>query len=163
MPESAKLDRMPRPFNPNNVPGFHIPEGFARITRDGHTDIYLIQNQMPFGSYRVSLAYELDDFKEGRIRGHFLYVRESDAVEHLGGIKEYFTPLKPTERWIADVFRQTGRSVGLLPMVRACEQLRRLKRTPTDAEIRHAVHEAVADYHTRRLLLEVRVRPGAVQ
>ncbi len=139
-------------------PGFYIPEGIARITRNGHTDIYLIRNQMPLGSYRVSLAYELDDFKEGQSCGHFLYLRESDAVEHLGGIKEYFISLKLTERWIADVVRQCDRSVGLLPIVRACEKLRNLKRPPTDEEIRQTAREALADYHTRRLMLNFGVR-----
>ena len=71
-----------------DIPGFQIPEGLSRITRNGHTDIYLIQNQMPLGSYWVRLAYELDDFEEGKSRGHNLHVRESHAVERLGGIKE---------------------------------------------------------------------------
>lgn len=82
----------------SEVPGFHIPEGFARITRNGQTDIYLIKNRMPLGSYWLSVAYAMDDFEAEKAVGYTMFVRETDGIEHLSGIKEYFIPLKPTEK-----------------------------------------------------------------
>jgi len=150
---------MTNQLSPSELQRFHIPEGFARIARDGHTDIYLVLNRVPLGAYTLSVAYSMDDFADDSKRvGHTLFVRETDEIEHLGGVREYFEPIGTIEPWKAAVVRLFRRSVGLLPIVRACEKLRTLGRTPTVEEIKHAAQESLADYHMRRLMLGVGVR-----
>lgn len=66
--------------NPDRLTGFHVPEGFARVTRDGKTGTYVVLNQEPLGSYILSVAYEMDDFAKGRDCGDMLYLVETDAI-----------------------------------------------------------------------------------
>lgn len=150
---------MTNQFSPSDLAGFHIPEGFARISRDGHTEIYLVQNRAPLGAYTLSVAFAMDDFgDDSKGVGHTLFIRQTDEIEHLGGVREYFEPISTIRPWKAAVVRLFDRSVGLLPIVRACEILRTLGRTPTVEEIQHAAQESLADYHMRRLILGVGVR-----
>ena len=61
------------------VEDFASKEGFARVTREGVSEIYIVQNQEYPGDYKVSLAFALDDFDP------------SDAT------KLYGEPLIPTQ------------------------------------------------------------------
>lgn len=115
-------------------------EGFARITRDGKSDIYVVQNQEYPGDYRVSLAFALDDFDPSdatKLYGEPLLLNALDVVEFLGQAQDYFVP----------------KSAGLLPSVRAIEHLRTKGRQPTEQEIDDAVAYHVGDYQRRRALL----------
>ena len=154
---------MPNPSNPNNLPGFHVPEGFGRVTRDGKTEIFVVLNKEPLGSYILSVAYEMDDFAEGRDCGDMLYLEEADAIEHLGGIQEYLNPTNPVEKWRYALLREFPRTIGLLPIVRACEKLQLIGRSPTAEDVQTAVREGVAVYYTRRLLIEAGRRRAPIE
>jgi hypothetical protein len=145
--------------NPNELLGFHIAEGFARITCNGHTDVYLVLNRVPLGAYTLSVAYAMDDFADDMNGvGHTFFVKETDEIEHLGGARDYFAPISTVEPWKAAVVRLFEQSIGLLPIVRACEKLRTFGRAPTVEEIRQAAQESLADYQVRRLMRGVGVR-----
>jgi hypothetical protein len=133
--------------------GFQLKEGFARITRQGKTDVYLIQNREPLGNYALSIAFELDDFEEGKDPGKTFIVRANDTVQYLGPVKEYFAPQKPIGDAMMSIIRAFPRSVGLLPAVRAVESLKAKNRIPTPEEVEQAVKVALNDYHNRRAQL----------
>lgn len=131
-------------------------EGFARITRDGKSDIYVVQNQEYPGDYRVSLAFALDDFDPSdatKLYGEPLLLNASDVVEFLGHPQDYFVPKAPLFHDCLTVVRKVPKSAGLLPSVRAIEHLRRQGRAPTEKEIDDAVAYHLGDYQRRRALL----------
>lgn len=138
------------------VQDYMSKEGFARITRDGKSDIYVVQNQQYPGDYRVSLAFALDDFEPGnanKLYGEPLILNKTDKVEFLGGYEDYFVPKAPLFHDCLTVVRKVPKSAGLLPSVRAIEHLRTKGRQPTEQEIDDAVAYHVGDYQRRRALL----------
>ena len=71
----------------NTMPGFYTSEGFARLTRNGKTDISLIQNRSPLVAYLLSLAYEFDYFqRQNRSLKTPLIIKGLNTVESLGGV-----------------------------------------------------------------------------
>ena len=128
-------------------------EGFARITRDGKTDIYLIQNMNLPGGYGVSLAFDLDDFDPGKNVGNPLVLQKGDTVKHLGAVMEYMAPASSLWELVVSVTRNIPRSCGLLPTVRAVERLRFLSEVPTAEFIEQTVALVLADYYCRRAML----------
>ena len=83
------------------VQDFLSPEGFARITRDGKSDIYVVQNQEYPGDYRVSLAFALDDFDPSdatKLYGEPLLLNALDVVEFLGQAQGPVVPRLPDRR-----------------------------------------------------------------
>jgi hypothetical protein len=101
----------------------------------------------------------MDDFgDEMNGVGLTFFVKETDEIEHLGDAHDYFSPISTVEPWKAAVVRLFEQSIGLLPIVRACEKLRTFGRAPSVDEIRQAAQELLADYHVRRLVREVGVR-----
>lgn len=129
------------------------PEGFARITRDGEADIYLIQNMNLPGGYGVSFAFDLDDFDPGKNVGNPLVLQKSDVVEHLGVVLEYLAPASPFWELIVPIVRAIPMDCGLLPTVRAVEQLRCLNETPSAALIQETIAQVLTDYYCRRAKL----------
>ena len=138
------------------VQDYMSKEGFARITRDGKSDIYVVQNQEYPGDYRVSLAFALDDFDPSdatKLYGEPLLLNALDVVEFLGQAQDYFVPKEPLFHDCLTVVRKVPKSAGLLPSVRAIEHLRTKGRQPTEQEIDDAVAYHVGDYQRRRALL----------
>lgn len=150
------LSRLTEPVGGDEIPGFQISEGFAHITRGDMSDIFLVVNRAPLAAVQFSIEYAFDDFcGDDRSCGNTWFVEETDVVEHLGGVKEYFAFRGPADAWKAIVWNQFDGWVGFLPIVRACENLRSLGRTPTVEEIQSAAQASLADYHQRRHMLSV--------
>ncbi len=141
------------PPNDDLAANVQYPEGFARVTRYGEADIYLIQNMNPSGGYAVSYAFDLDDFDPGKNVGNPLMLQKCDVVEHLGAVMEYMAPASPLWELIAPIVRAIPRDCGLLPVVRAVEQLRHLKETPSAMLIQETIAQVLADYYCRRAKL----------
>ena len=138
------------------VEDFASAEGFARITRDGKSDIYVVQNQEYPGDYKVSLAFTLDDFEPGNVSklyGEPLVLNALDRIEFLGNAQDYFIPQAPLWEDCLAVVGMNPNEIGLLPTVRAIEHLREKGKIATEQEIELAVKHYVSDYHTRRALL----------
>lgn len=141
---------------PVNSDGFICGEGFARVTRSGVRDIYIIQNQEYPGDYKVSLAFYMDDFEPGndyKIFGQPLILCEDDQIEFLGRAEEYFIPCAPL--WIDRLLmvRMNPIEVGLLPTIRAIEHLHMKGVQPDEQEMLKVVKYYRDDYHHRRLVL----------
>lgn len=143
------------PVPEHNVNGSYIqhPEGFARVTRDGETDIYLIQNMNLPGGYCSSIAFDLDDFDINKNVGNPLVLQEGDVVEHLGAVLEYMAPKSPWWELMVPIVRTIPRNCGLLPAVRAVERLRYLKEAPSGTLIQETIAQVLADYYCRRAKL----------
>ena len=138
------------------VQAFASKEGFARVTRNGKTDIYMVQNQEYPGEYKVSLAFAMDDFEPGntqKMYGEPLVLSSLDQIEYLGSALDYFVPKAPLWETCLDVVRRTPKSAGLLPVVRALEFLRSKGTKPTDAELNSAADHYLNDYRNRRGML----------
>ncbi len=143
----------PEPQNDASAANVQYPEGFARITRNGETDTYLIQNMNLPGGYRTSFAFDLDDFHPEKNVGHPLVLHKDDVVEHLGAVMEYMAPASPFWELVVPVVRAIPRDCGLLPTVRAVERLRCLKETPSETLIQETIAQVLADYYCRRAKL----------
>lgn len=138
------------------VEDFVCKEGFARITRDGQSDIYVVQNQEYPGDHRFSLAFALDDFDPTdatKIYGEPLILNATDDVAFLGRAEDYFLPRAPLWEDNLAVVRMVSKEAGLLPAIRAIEHLCAKGVRPTAEELRSSVDYHVADYHRRRALL----------
>lgn len=138
------------------VSDFASKEGFARVTRDGQTDIYVVQNQEYPGDYKVSLAFALDDFEPGnatKTYGEPLILNESDRVEFLGAATDYFIPKAPLWEISLEVVRMIPETSGLLPVIRAIEYLRAKGQKPNGNDLQQTVDYYVTDYRNRRALL----------
>lgn len=133
------------------------PEGFARVTRHGRSDIYLVQNHEGFcWDGRISVAFYMDDFEPGRSDkryGHPLYLHKSDQIESLGAPDVYFAPVNKDWDLKCSLVRLFPRSAGLLPVVRAFETLKRSGLALTDESICEAGTTAYLDYVKRRSML----------
>ena len=147
------FDEIERDVKDDSLPGVQVPEGFIRLTRAGKTDIYLVQNHEPLGSFKMSSAYELDDFEPGKKYGMPLIVKDTDLVQHLGTVTEYFTPQGPMGDSVISVIQVFPKNVGMLPLIRTIEKLRSLKRRPTKEEMEQAIEYSLNDYHRRRAML----------
>lgn len=135
---------------------FACKEGFARVTRDGKTDIYVVQNQKYPGGHKVSLAFTLDDFEPGnanKLYGEPLILHPADKIDFLGTTADYLVPKAPLWETCFEAIRRTPESAGMLPVVRALELLRSKGQKPSAADVASAVQNCVADYHNRRALL----------
>lgn len=138
------------------VEDFASKEGFARVTREGVSEIYIVQNQEYPGDYKVSLAFALDDFDPSdatKLYGEPLILNATDRVEFLGSGEDYFIPKAPLWEDSLAAVRMVPKEVGLLPVIRAVEHLRAKGQKPTEQELAQAVQYHVADYHRRRALL----------
>jgi hypothetical protein len=136
-----------------SIDDFASEEGFARITRDGKSDIYVVQNQEYPGNYKVSLAFVLDDFEPSdptKTYGEPLVINALDRVEYLGSAVDYFVPKAPLWEVSLEVVRMVTEKVGLLPIVRAIEYLREKGKKPNVHDLTKTVDYYVADYHNRR-------------
>ena len=144
-------------FGPRvNSEGFLCNEGFARVTRSGVSDIYVIQNQEYPGDYRVSLAFYMDDFEPGnayKMYGEPLILSESDHIEFLGRAQEYFVPRAPLWMDRITMVRMNPIEVGLLPTIRAIEHLHMKNAKPDEQEKLAVVKYYYDDYCRRRLVL----------
>jgi hypothetical protein len=132
------------------------PEGFARVTRHGRSDIYLVQNHEGFcWDGRISVAFYMDDFDPDSDKryGHPLYLNMSDQIESLGPPDIYFAPANKDWNLKCSLVRLFPRSAGLLPIVRAFEALKRSGLALTDESICEAGTTAYLDYVKRRSML----------
>jgi hypothetical protein len=143
----------PEPQNDASATNVQYPEGFARVTRDGDTDIYLIQNINLPGGYGVSFAFDLDDFHPEKNVGNPLVLQKGDVVELMGAVLTYLAPASPHWELIVPVVKALPRDCGLLPTVRAVEQLRCLKEAPSATLIQETTAPVLADYYCRRAKL----------
>jgi hypothetical protein len=143
----------PDPQSDASATNVQYPEGFARVTRDGETDIYLVQNINMPGGYCSSLAFDLDDFDISKNVGNPLVLQEGDVVEHMGAVLTYLAPASPFWELIVPVVKTIPRDCGLLPAVRAVERLRCLKEAPSETQIQETIAQVLADYYCRRLKL----------
>lgn len=105
------------------------------------------------GGYRTSLAFDLDDFHPEKNVGHPLVLQKGDVVELLGEVLKYLAPASPNWELIVPITRALPRDCGLLPTVRAVEQLRHLKETPSATLIQKTAAQVLADYYCRRAKL----------
>lgn len=140
----------------NAVQDFVAQEGFARVTRDGKSDIYVIQNQEYPGDYRVSLAFAMDDFDPTdatKLYGEPLLLNSTDVVDFLGTPQDYFLPKAPLMEDSLTMVRMVPQTAGLLPVVRAIEHLRSKGAKPTPDEMEKTTQHYLADYQRRRALL----------
>lgn len=137
---------------------------FARVTRDGATDFYFVQNHVVFYSdIKFSVAFYMDDFVRNYPKGSYgipLYLRETDHIQCLGEPKDYFSP--ESNRWDVknEILRYVPRSAGLLPAVRAYEALVKSGAEITDESICSAATRAYWDYLRRRSKLNNSRRGG---
>jgi hypothetical protein len=132
------------------------PEGFARVTRNGRSDIYLVQNHEGFcWDGRISVAFYLDDFDpdSNKEYGRPLYLNKSDQIENLGPPDVYFAPANPDWDLKCSLVRLFPRSAGLLPIVRACETLKRSGIALTNESICETATRAYLEYVGRRAAL----------
>lgn len=132
------------------------PEGFARVTRHGRSDIYLVQNHEGFcWDGRISVAFYMDDFDPDTEKryGHPLYLNKSDQIESLGSPNVYFAPVNADWELKRSLVRLFPRSAGLLPIVRAVEALKGSGTPLTDESICEAGTIAYLDYVKRRSML----------
>ena len=139
------------------------PEGFARVTRHGRSDIYLVQNHEGFcWDGRISVAFYMDDFDPDSDKryGHPLYLNKSDQIESLGSPDLYFAPANPDWDLKCSLVRLFPRSAGLLPVVRAFETLKRSGLALTDESICEAGTNAYLDYVKRRSMLNQAISQG---
>jgi hypothetical protein len=133
------------------------PEGFARVSRHGRSDIYLVQNHEGFcWDGRISVAFYMDDFDPDRSDkryGHPLYLRSEDQIESLGTPGIYFAPTTPDWEIKRSLVPLFPRSAGLLPIVRAVESLKRSGVALTDESLCEVATSAYLDYVKRRSIL----------
>lgn len=132
------------------------PEGFARVSRQGRSDIYLVQNHEGFcWDGRISVAFYMDDFDPDSDKryGHPLYLNRSDQIESLGTPGIYFALTAPDWEIKQSLVRLFPRSAGLLPIVRAVETLKRSGIALTKESICEAATFAYLDYLKRRSML----------
>jgi hypothetical protein len=132
------------------------PEGFARVTRNGRSDIYLVQNHEGFcWDGRISVAFYMDDFDPDSDKryGNPLYLRKDDQIESLGTPLAYFAPTATNWEIKQSLVRLFPRSAGLLPIVRAVEALKRSGCALTDESRCEAATSAYLDYLKRRSML----------
>lgn len=149
------MDQNNNPDADASVKNLKLAEGFARITRDGETDIYLVQNMCLPGGYGVSFAFDLDDFAADKNVGHPLVLQKGDVVEHLGAVMDYLAPVSPHWEIIVPVTRAIPRNCGLLPTVRAVEILGAMSAEPTSEDVEKVVDRVLDDYYRRRAMLEL--------
>lgn len=129
---------------------FISPEGFARVTRDNHTDICLVRNQ-ELPAYKVSLAFDLDDVEPvDPFPGKFCILSDRDAVEFLGTPEDYFIPKAPLWDLLPELVRIAPKDCGLLPLVRAAEKLKTLPPEERVAQTTAVLGATIADYRHRR-------------
>lgn len=129
------------------------PEGFARVTRHGRSDIYLVQNHEGFcWDGRISVAFYMDDFDPDSDKryGDPLYLHKDDQIESLGPPLVYFAPANPDWEIKCSLVRLFPRSAGLLPIVRAFETLKRSGIALTDESICEAATSSYLEYVRRR-------------
>lgn len=137
------------------MPQFQVAEGFARITRNGKTDVYLVQNlSLPTG-YKASLAFDLDDFDDERSVGKPMVLTKDDQVEHLGKVADIFAEKAPIWGLVTTVKNSIPRDAGLLPAVRALCWLRERNTMPNMTETRNIIQRALDDYASRRAALVI--------
>lgn len=138
------------------IEDFVSKEGFARITRDSKSDIYVVQNQKYPGNYNVSLAFSLDDFDPTdatKVYGEPLILNATDHVAFLGCAEDYFVPQAPLWEDNLAIVRMVPKDAGLLPAVRSIEHLRAKGVRPTAEELQNTVDYYVAEYSNRRAWL----------
>ena len=129
---------------------FISPEGFACITRGKFSEIYLVQNE-EYPGYKVSLAFELDDFdRADRLSEEPRILSEEDDVEFLGMPDDYFTPKAPLWGLPLELVRMSSRECGLLPIVRAAEKLKTMPPEERVVQTLAVLETSIADYHRRR-------------
>lgn len=132
---------------------------FARVTRDGATDVYLVQNHVGFcWDGRISIAFYMDDFNRDYPKESYgapMYLRQTDLIECLGEPRDYFSP--SSNKWDVKgaILRSLPRSAGLLPAVRAYETLVRSGVEFTDETIGRETTAAYLDYVKRRSKLQL--------
>ena len=129
---------------------FISPEGFVRITRGNHTDIYLVRNQELF-YLKVSEAFELDDSGlADRSSGRPFTLNDGEDVEFLGTPEDYFIPKAPLWNLLPELVRIAPKNCGMLPLVRAGEQLMLLPAEDRAAQTTAVLGASLADYRRRR-------------
>lgn len=129
---------------------FRCPAGFARITRKGVTDVYLVQNQEYPGEHFVTLAFEMDDFDQsGKNYGEPLVVMAHHTVDFLGTRDDYFSPGTEKGDIALALLKTFPQEVGLLPVVRAVESITTAAQ-PNTEHVAKLVQWAKEDYHRRR-------------
>ena len=134
---------------------FRCPAGFARITRKGVTDVYLVQNQEYPGDHFVTLAFELDDFDQsGKSYGEPLVVMAHHAVDFLGTRDDYFQPGTEKGDIALALLKTFPKETGLLPVVRAVESITATSQPDTE-QVAQLVQWAKDDYHRRRADLTI--------
>ncbi len=134
--------------------GFLSPDGFARITRRGSADIYIVQNQEYPDNHFVSLAFELDDFDaSNKTYGEPLVLMAHHGLEFLGTHQDYFTPKAPLWELPLELARLAPKDCGLLPVVRAAERLKTMPPEKRVVQTLAVLEECIADYRIRRAKL----------
>jgi hypothetical protein len=131
-------------------------EGFARVTRNGRSDIYLVQNHEGFcWDGRISVAFYMDDFDPDTDKhyGQPLYLRKDDQIESLGTPGVYFSQIDPNWAIKGSLVSLFPRSAGLLPIVRAFETLKKSGMALTDESICEVATCSYLDYVKRRSIL----------
>lgn len=129
-------------------------DAFARVTRDGVADFYLVQNHVVFcWDSRFSIGFYMDDFNRKFPKDCYgvpVYLRETDLIECLGEPREYFSTLSTSWEIKSSILRFIPEPAGLLPAVRAYEALVRSGIELNDETICSAATNAYWDYAKRR-------------
>jgi hypothetical protein len=127
---------------------------FARVTRDGVTDFYLVQNHVVFcWDGRISIGFYMDDFNRKFPKDCYgvpVYLRKTDLIECLGEPGEYFSTLSTSWEVKNSILSFIPKTAGLLPAVRAYETLVISGIKLTDEAICSAATSAYWDYAKRR-------------
>lgn len=147
----------------NRLPNVDV---FAYVTRDSATDIYIVQNHIGFcWEGRISVAFYMDDFHRNYPRDSYgipMYLRQTDHIECLGEPREYFSPASNRLDVKGAILRSLPRSAGLLPAVRAYENLIRSGVELSDETIGNAATAAYLDYVKRRSKLSGRTHRASL-
>ena len=100
---------------------------------------------------KVSEAFELDDSGlADRSSGRPFTLNDGEDVEFLGTPEDYFIPKAPLWNLLPELVRIAPKNCGMLPLVRAAEQLKLLPAEDRAAQTTAILGASLADYRRRR-------------
>lgn len=147
--------------NCDSAPNWLCPEGYARITRDGKTDIYRIVAEVLLAGEGVCFASSMEDYdldNPGRSYGKKMVLHHTDTIEFLGTVESYFSKdadLLSLKKLLLSLIPD---SAGLITIVRAVEILKDYPCAITESAVQSVASRAYVDYLQRRAALTVSQR-----
>lgn len=126
-----------------------LPEGFARVARNGELLIGMLKHVDVVGK-SVAVLFELDDYVLGQSLGIPLLLTASDQINTMGSIAEYFSDTHPDWDLMVAAKENIPDTAGLLPVVRAVHTLKGGDDV-TAGRVQQVCGVVMRDYTARRL------------